>query len=340
MRARNTGDSGFYLHADGCADVALMQKPQHAPALALKSLALLNNHRFAAARDLAHDMLARDPEDLMALATLADALLELGDVEGASAATQQMMDLKPSLPSYARASHLLWLRGDVVGALRASKSAYDAGRGQADEEPVAWVLTEAAHMFRMQGDIAGAARGYAMALDHKPDFVAARVGRARCSLADGDVEAAIADLQGALINQPLVETAWLLAHAYELKGEKTAAQTALQQAIRIGEQTDGRSLALLLASENIELDRAQHAIERDGTERAGIYGDDVRALVYWRQGRLDDAKAAIEKATALGTPDPRLRVHRALIFGDDPALAEAMKHGGDHDPMLVALVRP
>src|SRR5262245_42916012 len=45
-KARSASDSGAYLSAQAAADVALTLTPQHGPALAVKALALLSNHRF------------------------------------------------------------------------------------------------------------------------------------------------------------------------------------------------------------------------------------------------------------------------------------------------------
>ncbi len=336
-KARNSGDPGFYLHAQGCAGQALVLKPQYPPAQNLLALALLNGHRFREAQALAVELLAADKDDIMALGTLSDAALELGDIAASELAAQQMMDLKPSLPSYARASYLRWLRGAQTEALEAIRLAYDAGRGQKDPEPGAWVLTEAAHIFRLRGDLAGSLAGYDKALAEKPDYAPALVGKARDLLArsaQNDVTAATALLTQALALHPLVETAWLLGEAHARAGDKTAADTAFASAKRIGAQTDPRNLALFLATKNLELDSAAAASAEDQRARGGIYGDDVAALVAFRRGDVATAKTLIAKANALGTPDPRLRVHAAIINGDAAALEVAMQHGGSIDVLL------
>jgi tetratricopeptide (TPR) repeat protein len=95
-RARRTADPGHYLNADACATVALALAPEFRPALDLRLLVMLDGHRFAEARDAARAMVARAPYDALAFGALGDALLELGDLPGAEAAVQRMLDLVPT----------------------------------------------------------------------------------------------------------------------------------------------------------------------------------------------------------------------------------------------------
>ena len=115
-KARESNDPGFYLNANACASVVLAKDPADKLALDLRGLVLLNDHKFEEARALATEVVARHPEDPMAWGNLGDALVELGRYDEAIVAVQHMVDLKPNLPSYSRASHLQWLRGDATSA--------------------------------------------------------------------------------------------------------------------------------------------------------------------------------------------------------------------------------
>src|SRR5687768_9593307 len=50
-KARLTADSGFYLSADAAAQLGLKARPGYPPARALRAVILVNQHRFAEARD-------------------------------------------------------------------------------------------------------------------------------------------------------------------------------------------------------------------------------------------------------------------------------------------------
>src|SRR5262245_25194019 len=82
-KARESADPGFYLHADACADVVFELEPENRLAMNLRGLVRMNNHQFGEARDLAEQILLKDPDDAMAHGTLSDALLEVGRSEGA-----------------------------------------------------------------------------------------------------------------------------------------------------------------------------------------------------------------------------------------------------------------
>ena len=120
-KARESNDPGFYLNASACADVVLAEQPESKLAMNLKALVLLNDHKFEDARALSRKIVERNPDDAMAFGSLSDAELEIGLYEDAGKSAQTMMDLKPNLPSYSRASHLAWLHGDVKGATETIK---------------------------------------------------------------------------------------------------------------------------------------------------------------------------------------------------------------------------
>src|SRR5262249_17518941 len=80
QRARRGGDPGLYLAADGAAAMALSLEPHHTGALGLRGRILLNQHAFSEARRQATELLAQVPDDVLALATVSDAALELGDI--------------------------------------------------------------------------------------------------------------------------------------------------------------------------------------------------------------------------------------------------------------------
>src|SRR5262249_41253741 len=132
--ARISTDPGFYVNVQACVDAALQIAPDDALALQLRGLALMNGHRFAEARDLAQKILAKNPRDAVALGTLSDALLELGQVEDAVAATQRAADAGPDSSVYARVSYFRWLHGDRAGAKEFIRLAL-GGRDRRDPEP-------------------------------------------------------------------------------------------------------------------------------------------------------------------------------------------------------------
>ena len=317
QKARESADPGFYLDADACARVVLERSPDQRLALDLRGLVLLNGHKFDEARALAAQVTARHPEDPMAWGPLSDAYLEMGRYDEATEAAQTMVDLKPNLPSYSRASHLQWLRGDVVSAKETVRRALDSGRaGKTDPEPGAWVFVQAATMFWHDGDFDGADAGFDKALDRIGDYAPANVGKGRVAMAKGDHRRAAELFERAWKVSPLVETAWLLGDAREATGDAKGAAEAYALVEREGRRTDPRTLSLFLSTkgrsaaeveEALKLARAEYEVRKD------ITSEDALAWAYYRTGRIAEAKASIAKARRLGTPDARLMFHEGAI---------------------------
>ena len=319
QKARQAGDPGLYLAADGAATLALVMAPEHPGALGLRGLVLLNQHAFAEARRQAESVLARSPDDVLALATRSDAALELGDLPAALEASQRMVDVKPGLASYGRAAHLRWLTGDVAGAKSLYRSAIEAGRG----EPLAWMLVQAAMVFWNEGDLDGAMAGAEQALATVPDYAPALVLEARVRLARGEASEAVSALERAHAAQPLVETAWLLADARTVTGDARGAAAAEARVLRDGRQSDPLILGAFLAARGRELPEALRLLEAEHRARPGLAVEDAYAWALHRAGRRAEARAASDRALAHGTPDPRLLFHAGAI-----RLAQGDREGG------------
>jgi tetratricopeptide (TPR) repeat protein len=313
-KARETADPGFYLHADACAKSLLERSPEHAGALNLRGLVHLNQHEFRAAKELAESVLRRDAEDVMAWGTLSDAELELGHFDAAVSAVDRMLGIKPGLPAYSRSSYLRFLRGDTSGALEAIRLAIDAGLDPTDAEPLAWTLVQAARLFWHRGDYAGADAGYEQALAVAPDYAPALVERGRVALALGNPARAVELLRRAERKSPLVDTLWLLGDALREAGDERGATDAYARAEREGLRGDRRALSLMDSTRNVnvkralELARAEYALRRD------VYTEDALAWALHRNGEVAAARASIERATRLGTPDALLLFHRGAIL--------------------------
>ena len=321
-KARETSDPGYYLNAKACADLAQDAAPSDRAATNLVGLVLLNDHKFDDARDLASQILARTPDDLLALGTLSDATVELGRYDEAIKAAQKMGELKPNLPSYIRASYLQWLRGDVKAAKESARLAVDSGRDPRDPEPRCWALVQAAMIFWHEGDAGGADAGFEDALKACSDYPPALVGRGRAAMASGDFARAAERFAAAYKQSPLVETAWLLGDAREAAGDAKGAEEARASLIKNGRRMDGRTLSQFFSTKDRDHDEAVSLAEAEKKVRDDIYTEDALAWALYRKGDFAQARIASDKAMALGTKDARLLYHAGAIriaAGDKPA---------------------
>jgi tetratricopeptide (TPR) repeat protein len=311
-KARHAADPGYYLNVEACIDEALALDPADGDALALRSLVLLQDHQFAAARTQAERVLAAEPQHVLALGALSDAALELGDYVGALRAAQRQMAARPGMVAETRAAHLAFLHGENDRAKTLIRDALH-GRSRSDPEAAAFAFVEAARIFWHEGDLDGADAVLVEAMSWLPDYPPALVLRARIALANDDARAAIDLATRAHAQRPLVESAWLLSDAHALGGDPAAADEWFERARQLGEQSDHLGLGQLLAARGVELDRALAALEGERAQRGGIALDDAYAWALYRAGRIEEAAHFSAQALRLGTRDARLLYHAGAI---------------------------
>jgi tetratricopeptide (TPR) repeat protein len=184
-KARQSFDPGYYKLAEQCAFYLDSRQPGSDEALLLRGHVLHNLHRFKAAEPLARELATK--RGLAAdFGLLGDVLMEQGRLKEATKAYQTMLDLKPSLHSYARAAHLRWLKGDMTGAIEAMQLAV-AASSPLDAESAAWVNTRLAFYQFQAGDNNEARRTADIALTYQHDYAPALLLRGRMKLSEGKV---------------------------------------------------------------------------------------------------------------------------------------------------------
>ncbi len=312
-KARESSDPGFYLNADACADVALGIVPDDYLARDLKTLVLLNDHKFQEAQDFAEATVKGRPDDPSAYGYLSDARLELGHFEAAAAAAQTMVDLKPNLPAYSRASYLRWLQGDVAVAGDFVRRAIDSGNDHHDPEPQAWAIVQGAMYFWHEGDYEGADAGFELALSTVTDYPPALVGRARVALARRDGVRAADLLVRAYAESPLVATAWMLGDARAMAGDGSGASAAYALVEQRGRAVDPRTLSAFWSTKNRRIEDALALARAEMKVRSDVYTCDALSWALYRSGQYAEARQASDRALRLGTPDASLIYHAGAI---------------------------
>jgi len=299
-RGRVTADPTYYPKAEGAARESLRLRPDgNGDALVTLGALAAARHDFTAARDTALAAIAVDGYDADAHGVLADARTQLGDAAGATAAVQRMLDLRPGLPAYARASYDLEQRGRVTDAADLMRRALGSA---VDPHDVAFCRTQLGDLAWNAGDRDGARREYDAALAADPSTVAALRGRARVAGSLNDY--------GELVRRSptpgyLLEYADLL--RVQGRGAEAADQLRLagvaQQLFSANGGTDGLTASsLAVATGDVagalreaqgEWNRRQHADVADALGWAlHLAGRDAEALDYARRAAGTGARYA------------------------------------------------
>lgn len=313
------GDVAHYNDAEAVLDRAEALAPDDPRTQVIEGYLALARHDFARARDLGSRAHAVDRFDADALAVVVDAEVELGLYDDAARHLQELLDLRPGLAAYSRASYLRELYGDVEGARRAFAQAEAAGSDRYDLASVAVLRGKLA---LGHGDLDEAEAHFAQARDYVDDPAGVEAGEARARAARGDRAGAIAILEAAIADRPTAEAAILLGDLLRLDGRfgDAARADAVVRDLARAERAAGADVTMELSL--FESDRGHPARGLELAQQAyAVKPENVNANIAmaWAlraNGRASEAIPYVDRALRLGTRDGLLRFRAAAVLAD------------------------
>lgn len=334
-KARVSSDPGFFTLAGIAADALEQKFDLPMEAWLLRGHVLQTRHRFAEAEVVARKLIAARAT-AADFALLGDALYDEGRISESADAYQRMVDLKPSLDSYARAANIRWIKGDLDGAVRLQTLAVRAG-GPGDTGALAWSLCRLGQLVWQQGDGATAARCASRALELAPEFEPALLLQGRLLLAAGRPADAIVPLARAAEILPLPEPRWIYAEALRAAGHDSEAAAMEERLVREGRAEDPRTVALFLATRGRDISAAVQLAGAELSVRGDVMTHAANALALARGAQTDAALIQIRAALAEGTSDARLFLyagHVSAVAGR-PDAADFLRRALQLSPLLL-----
>jgi tetratricopeptide (TPR) repeat protein len=277
----------------------------------------LARHQFREALEWGEKARGMSPGTALIYGVIGDAQIELGQYDAALETFQTMVDLRPDLSSYARASYVRELHGDVDGAIEAMQRAVQAGGPNA--ENTNWTRVQLGNLYFNSGQLVEAETQYNQALAFYPDYVHAIASLARVHAARGEYDQAIKLYIDATNRIPLPEYVIALGDVYKAAGH---GQEAERQYNLIG------VMDRLYAANGVDTDleialfKADHDQNLNGTlalarkayaNRPSIHGADVLAWALYKTGNYEEAQQYSEEALQLGTKDALKYFHAGMI---------------------------
>ncbi len=316
-QARVTADPSYYQRAQGALDRSMAAQPA-GNADALMGLGALANarHDFAAARDLAQQARELRPATAAVYGVLSDALTQLGDAAGATAAIQRMLDLRPGVASFTRASYDFELHGRVDDARYALEQALGDASGPGTTAFCRYYLGELAFN---AGDLDQAAAQYERGLVAAPKDVALRQGRAKVAAARGDLDQALADYAKVTNRVPLPQYVQEYGEFLESAGRIDEAKrqyTVFTQQQRLYESAGSADdLAVSqFAADHGDPAEALRRAEAEWERRQSVFVADAMAWALHVNGRDAEALTFADRAGALGWRNAIFAYHRGMIL--------------------------
>lgn len=327
QRARETADPVYYQQAEEAVQRSLALAPDNFEALKMRTWALLGQHRFAAALELATALNARVPDDLMVYGMLTDANIELGKYDDAEKSAQWMLDLRPgNIPALTRAAYLRELFGDIDGALELMHGSFNRMPFQETEDR-AWVMTQVGHLELMRDQPAAAEKALNEALALFPNYHYALGTLADVRTAQKRHREA-ADLQKQRYTAaPHPENLYELAEAQARAGlttEAAASYKAFEAGARAemkSEDNANRELIAYLAGAGKKPAEALKLAEQEIARRGDVYTREALAWALYKNGRKAEARREMQAVLAVGVQHPRVRERATLILGSTPRAA-------------------
>jgi tetratricopeptide (TPR) repeat protein len=315
QKVRDTGDAGFYTRAAGVLAAAHRRAPhESAVATGLGTLALAR-HDFRAALGWGLTAHRQAPEVVRPYGVIVDAQVELGRYGAAARTLQRMVDLKPNLASYARASYLRELHGDLAAALVAMQDAVAAGGDE--PENVAYVQSLLGDLQFQRGDLGAARLAYGRAAYEFPGYAPANAGLARVDAARGRLGKAIGRLRGVVERLPLPQYVIALGEDELAAGRVSAAKQdlALVDAERrllqaAGVNTDAE--IALFEADHGSPQRAVTLARRAYAAAPSVRSADALGWALTAAGRPADGLAYARRALRLGSRDPLFLYHAGM----------------------------
>lgn len=314
-QARITADPSYYEKADGALRQSLTLRPEGNDAALTGQGALANaRHDFTTGADASSRAVAINPYNATAWGVLTDSRTQLGDYPGATAALQRMLDVKPGVASFTRASYDAELRGDLATARAALEQALETASGSSE----AFIRTYLGALAFSVGDLDEAAAQYTAGLAKDPIDPVLRLGQARIAAARGEVEAALSAFQSVVDVRPLPE--YFVEYGQYLQSlgrtEEADQQFALVATVRqlfiANGVTDDLSKALF-AADSGDAVTAVAAAEAEYSRRKNIDSQDALAWALHVAGRDAEALPLAQQATSLGGRNAMFLYHRGAI---------------------------
>jgi tetratricopeptide (TPR) repeat protein len=316
-QARALANPAYYPQAQGAFDRSVQLQPD-GNAAALVGLGALANarHDFAAARRYAEDAVALNPASAEAYGVLADATTQLGDTAAATAAVQRMLDLRPGVASFTRASYELELHGRTDDARAAMQRALAAATSR---DELAFCHYHLGELAWGGGDLDEAEAQYTRGLAAVPGDPALLQGRAKVLAARGRTDEAVEGYRLLTERVPLPQ--YLLEYGELLesagRADEARAQYRLiadQQRLYAAQGSSDDLAASQVAADHGDPAEAVRLAQAEWDRRHSVFTADALAWALHRAGRDADALPYAEQAAQLGRRDATSTFHRGMIL--------------------------
>ena len=317
QKPRETSNPHYYGYAEQVYRQALAVNPNSADAMTGLAWVASDRNQFGESMDWANKAVALDPKDNTAYGLLGDADAAQGNYDAAYAHYQKMLDIRPDLASYSRGAHLLAMDGNSRKAMWLMIKAIKTGSPYA--ENTAWCRTQLALMLFDEGALLPAEQTLHDALKTTPNDAEALAAMGTFKAARRNYPEAISAYKKSVAIAPTLASLAALGDLYQLTGDKAGADRLYAQVEALHKQNadagvdDHMQMAQFYADHDRALPQALQLAELNKSSR-NVNDADTLAWCLYKNGREEEAKAAIQTAMARDTHDAGILFHAGMIY--------------------------
>lgn len=318
QKARMTSDPAYYRRAGAALrrSLELDDEDNYHAKVGLGMLAAAR-HDFSAALAWGQRARAANPYGSQALGVIGDALVELGRYRRAGRVLQQMVDLRPDLASYSRASHFQELHGRTTAAIESMSDALGFASGSGED--AAWAAFQLGELYFSTGAVDTANREYTRGTVLAPDYALPQAGLAKVAAARGDWGRAAELLDEVVERYPAPEFVILLGDVYAASGRSSLAADhyelvgTMQQLYEANGVNMDVEIALFQVDHRIGVEDALKRAKAEWRKRHSVHVADVLSWTLYANEKYRRAKLYSSKALRLGMPSALFHFHAGMI---------------------------
>jgi tetratricopeptide (TPR) repeat protein len=342
-RSRETGDWRDATRAEDAARRSLRNRVAHNDVAAqVLASALLSQHKFDDALDVARTLRDRNPSSAPIVAQLAEIQMELGMYDSARVAFDSLAGEHTSLSVVPRLARWAEIEGRPDDARRLMRHALAMARRdqRTPREQVAWFWLRVGDIDMRAGRFRSADSSYRSGLAAHPNDYRVLTALARLSANECRWDDAIGFANDAVAQVLDPATLGILSEAYAATGDSVKSREyahALDVAVR-GQPGDyHRAWSLFLLDHGRPTAALHRRIRDELKTRRDVYGYDLYAWSLYKQRRYADARKAMSLALGQGTQDAQLFFHAgkiALALGDSATAEQQLERARTLNPSL------
>jgi tetratricopeptide (TPR) repeat protein len=325
QRARESGEDQNYNQSEEYARRSLaLRTNRNGGTFVTLAAALVAQHRFQEAEQVAGDLVAFDPETPQYRAQVGEIQMELGHYVEAAKSFDSLYSVRSHLSIAPRLARWAEINGNTAYARKLLADALANAKTRQDlpREQLAWFHLRLGDIDMRSGRMRSARTLFEAGLQIDPDDYRLLDAMSHLEAVEGNPKKAIEYGERGIAIKLDPATLGTIGDAYAALGDHGRAgeyYKTMEVAVAGQPGAYHRAWSLFLLDHDLRVREVLANVQKELETRKDVYGYDLLAWALHKEHRDAEARAAITEARRLGTQDAMLFYHEGMI---DRALGE------------------